>query len=186
MAGMSARLIHVSPVSPVLVRGVRAVEVGPEQVMFVGNTAFNLEDAQNDPMSEAMAILADGRVIGFYRLDFAPNTVLGHNLGALTVGVRAFALDRSQQGNGYGARAMIAAARDVQVRYPDYRLMILAVNCRNRLAFASYRRAGFIDTGQFIPGGRAGPQHVMLRFIPRADAADEPITPASVTADLSS
>ena len=49
-------LIHVAPVTPTLASGVRAVQVSAEQAAFVGNTAFNLLDAQSDPASEPMAI----------------------------------------------------------------------------------------------------------------------------------
>ena len=49
-----------------------------------------------------MAILARRRVIGFYRLDFAPNAVTGRSFGAPSVGLRAFMLDT-------GSRAAVTA-----------------------------------------------------------------------------
>ncbi len=159
-------LIHVAPVTPTLAAGVRAVEVSPAQSAYVGNTAFNLLDAQSDANSEAMAILANGRVIGFYRLDFAPRAVLGRELGTPHVGVRAFCIDHRQQGRGHGARAAAAMAEDVRRRHPDRRLMVLAVHVRNRIGIAAYQRAGFVHNGQYMPGGRAGPQLVMFRLLP--------------------
>lgn len=157
-------LIHVAPVTPTLAAGVRAVEVGPDQAQYVGNAAFNLQDAESDPLSEPMAILANGRVIGFYRLDFAPNSVIGRSLGAPHIGIRAFCVDHRQQGRGYGAHAVSALAADVLKRHPDRRLLVLAVNARNRIAIATYKRTGFIHNGHYVPGGRAGPQLVMFRF----------------------
>ena len=112
--------------------GVRAVQVSAEQAAFVGNTAFNLLDAQSDPASEPMAILANGRVIGFYRLDFAPRSVVGRDLGTPHAGIRAFCLDRAQQGHGYGMRAAIAMANDLARRHRDRRMLVLAVHCCNR------------------------------------------------------
>ena len=41
--------------------------------------------------------------------------------------------------------------------------LLLAVHCRNRRAISTYRDAGFVDTGRWLNGGRAGPVHVMLR-----------------------
>lgn len=161
-------LIHVAPVSAAIAAGVRAVEVTVAQAQFVGNTAFNLMDAEQDPASEPMAILADAEVVGFYRLDFASNTVLGRALGAPTVGLRAFAIDRRRQGLGYGVRAIDAMARDLGKRHPDRRLVLLAVNCCNHGAVSAYRAAGFVATGELMRGGRAGPQHVMLRYLPAA------------------
>ena len=164
-------LIHVAPVTPTLAVGVRAVQVSSEQATYVGNTAFNLLDAESDPQSEPMAILANGRVIGFYRLDFAPRSVIGRDLGAPHVGIRAFCIDRAQQGHGYGARAVSAMADDLSRHHPDRRMLLLAVHCRNRIAIASYQQAGFIHDGNYLPGGRAGPQQVMLRFQPAGQPA---------------
>lgn len=159
-------LIHVAAVTPTLAAGVRAVEVAPAQAQYVGNTAFNLANADSDPLSEAMAILCNGRVIGFYRLDFAPNAVIGRSLGAPHVGIRAFCIDHRQQGHGYGTRAVSAMAIDLGKRHPDRRVLALAVHACNRGAIASYQRAGFVHNGAYIPGGRAGPQLVMLRYQP--------------------
>lgn len=155
--------IRVQPVMAPLAAGVRALEVWPEQRDYVGDAAFNLDQAHADPLSEAMAILAGDRVIGFYRLDFAPHAVVGRAMGAPSVGLRAFMLDRRQQGRGYGPRAALALCQDLGRRHPQRRLLVLLVNCRNRAAIATYRKAGFVDSGELHRGGRAGPQHLMLR-----------------------
>ena len=67
--------VHVQPITPTLAASVRALRVAPGQHDYVGDPAFNLDDAQRDPRSEAMAILAGDDVIGFYRLDLAANAV---------------------------------------------------------------------------------------------------------------
>ena len=157
--------IAVWPVGPALADAVRALQVAPAQRDYVGDTAFNLEQALADPQSEAMAILADDAVAGFYRLDFAPNAVIGRDLGAPSVGLRAFMLDRAWQGRGLGARATTALCADLQRRHPSRRLLLLTVNCRNVAAIAAYRRAGCVDSGELFRGGRAGPQHLMLRAL---------------------
>ena len=159
----SNAMIRVQPVTAALAVDVRALQVAPGQRDYVGDAAFNLEQALVDPSSEAMAILADDRVVGFYRLDFAPNAVAGRSFGAPSVGLRAFMLDVAQQGRGYGTRAALALCDDLQRRHPRCRLLVLMVNCRNRAAVAAYRKAGFVDTGELHRGGRAGPQHLMLR-----------------------
>ncbi|WP_158601787.1 GNAT family N-acetyltransferase [Solilutibacter pythonis] len=153
--------IRVVPVTPTLAAGVRAIELGREQSMFVGDVAFNLDDALRDDASEAMAVIAGDRPIGFYRLDFAPRAVLGRALGMPHVGLRAFCIDHRLQGIGLGHAAVSAMIRDVPRRHAERRLMVLAVHCRNRAAIATYRRAGFVATGEWQPGGRAGPQQLM-------------------------
>jgi len=144
---------------------VRALSVSAEQYRYVGDTAFNLSDTLRDPMGEAMAVFAEGTVVGFYRLDFAPNAVVGRSLGAPSVGLRAFAIDLRHQGRGYGAAAMVACCDDLRRRHPDRAFVVLTVNCINAPAIAAYRKAGFIDTGQLFHGGSAGPQHVMLHSL---------------------
>lgn len=162
---MTSTTIHVQPVTPALAAGVRALQVAPAQRDYVGDAAFNLAQAQADPLSEAMAILADDTVIGFYRLDFAPNAVAGRASGAPSVGLRAFMLDLAQQGRGHGTRAAVAMCADLRRRHPQRRLLLLAVNCRNRAAVAAYRKAGFVETGELQRGGRAGPLQLMLRAL---------------------
>lgn len=164
MSVVTAR-VHVAPITDpdeAAARGVRHLRVADDQTRFVGDTAFNLGDTLRDPMSEAMAVYADDEVVGFYRLDFAPNAVVGRSLGAPAVGLRAFVIDHRRQGRGYGARAMRACCEDLRRRHPDRALLVLTVNLSNPVAIAAYLRAGFTDTGELFHGGSAGPQHIML------------------------
>jgi RimJ/RimL family protein N-acetyltransferase len=154
--------VHVEPVTPASADAVRALQVKPGQAAYVGDPAFNLANTQLDPLSEAMAVLADDRVVGFYRLDFAPNTIIGRPYGVPVVGLRAFLIDARAQGRGLGTRAAVAMCEDVRRRHPQRRLLLLAVHCRNQAGIAAYRRAGFVGTGELLAGGRAGPQQLML------------------------
>ena len=127
--------VRVGVVSPMLAPAVRALQVAPEQLQFVGDTAYNLEQTRLDPNSEAMAVLAGERVVGFYRLDFSVEAIAGRALGE-----------------------PVSASR----RHPQRRLLALTVNVRNQAAIAVYLKAGFYDTGELYHGGSAGPQHLML------------------------
>ena len=164
--------VQVAPVAPAMADAVRGLQLNPEQSLYVGDPAFNLANAQLDPLSEAMAVLADGCVIGFYRLDFAPNAISGRAFDASSVGVRAFLIDAREQGRGYGARAALALCEDVRRRHPQRRLLVLAVHCRNRAGVAMYRKAGFVETGELLGGGRGGPQYLMLRSLDPTVAAE--------------
>ena len=154
--------VRVGVVSPMLAPAVRTLQVAPEQLQFVGDTAYNLEQTRLDPNSEAMAVLAGERVVGFYRLDFCVEAIAGRALGEPSVGLRAYAIDRREQGRGYGTAAMRACIEDLRRRHPQRRLLALTVNVRNRAAIAAYLKAGFYDTGELYHGGSAGPQHLML------------------------
>ena len=153
----------VRVVTPALIDPVCALQVSAEQAAYVGEPAFNLGNALQDPLSEAMAILSDDAVVGFYRLDFSPHAIAGCAYVAGSVGLRAFLIDRRRQGHGLGVQAALAMCADLVLRHPQRRVVLLAVHARNRAAVATYRRAGFVDTGTLLGGGRAGPQHLMLR-----------------------
>jgi RimJ/RimL family protein N-acetyltransferase len=155
--------LHVAPVAPEREAAVRALRVAAGQRHFVGDIAFNLDDALGDPRSEAMSILVGDVVVGFYRLDFTPTVVARRALDAASAGLRAFCLDLDWQGRGLGTRAVLACCEDLRARHPGIRLLALNVDCRNVAAINAYRKAGFVDTGELYPGGSAGPQHLMLR-----------------------
>ena len=159
----AASRVRVAPVDTVPAAAVLELSVAPEQRVFVGDTAFNILDAGRDPLSDAMAVLAGERVVGFYRLDRAPCTVAGRDLDEPTLGLRALFIDQRLQGRGYGTAAIEACCHDARQRHPQRRLLALAVHCSNRAAIATYLRAGFHDTGERLPGGAAGPQQLMLR-----------------------
>ena len=166
--------ITVAPVSPALAAATGALRVAPDQIAYVGDVAFNLIDAQRDPLSDAMAVLADDRVVGFYRLDFAPDAVAGRDWGEPALGLRAMLIDVSVQGRGYGAQALQACCDDARQRHPQRRLLALAVHSSNHRALGVYRRAGFDDSGQRLPGGAAGPQYVLLRrLLPSPPSPEE-------------
>ena len=157
--------VTVRQVTPALAAGVRALRVAPEQYPFVGDVQDNLIHALACPRSEAMAILRGDPVIGFYRIDFAPQVASLDALGGAYAGLRAMMIDRDSQGRGLGTRALDACCADLRLRHPRLRLLALNVNCANPAAIRAYRKAGFVDTGELHFGGRAGPQHLMVRWL---------------------
>jgi GNAT superfamily N-acetyltransferase len=165
--------LHVVPLTQAWAERVGALEVGPGQDAYVGSPRFNVVNTLADPRSEGMVVVLGETAIGSYRLDFSPNAITGQRYAAASVGLRAFLIDRRYQGRGLGARAALAMCEDLPARHADRRVLLLAVHCRNRAAVATYRHAGFIDTGRCLAGGRAGPQHLMLRELhpPRAAVA---------------
>ena len=155
--------VSVAPVTPDLERRVQALRVDPDQYAFVGDVQANLLHAQVSPASEPMAILADGEVVGFYRIDLRPGAIDGCDYGRACAALRSMLIDRQRQGQGLGPRALSACCADLERRHPQLRLLALTVNCVNHPAIRAYRRAGFVDTGQLYFGGSRGPQHLMLR-----------------------
>lgn len=157
--------VHLLPPGTVLGLG-----VADDQRVYIGDTALNAADAERDPLSDAMVVLAGERPVGFYRLDRAARTVCGRELDEPTLGLRALFIDQRVQGRGFGRAAIEACCEDARQRYPERRLLILAVHACNRPAIATYLRSGFHDTGERLAGGAAGPQVVMIKRLQPADS----------------
>jgi len=165
--------LRVVRLTPALAERAAALQVTPEQRAYVGDPAVNVVDTLRDPRSEGMAILCGDLLVGSYRLDFSPNAITGRPYAPASVGLRAFLIDHRQQRRGFGVRAAIALCEDLARRHPQRRVLLLAVHGRNRAGIATYRKAGFVDTGTWLAGGRAGPQQLMLR------ALDAPVAAAA-------
>ena len=148
-ARMAPAFIHVARVSPTLAAGIRAISVAPWRRRETGNIAFNLEAADADPHSEAMALLADGRIIGFYRLDRHPAIPLATGR-ADALALRDLAIEAAHTLPDIEMRAMTAIAADIARRHPTLRLLFATAPCDQRDLMAMYRRAGFVDTLSLI------------------------------------
>lgn len=161
--------LRVVPVTPEIAAAVRALRAEPAQYAFVGDVVANLIHAQACPASEPMAILADGEVVGFYRIDLHPGIVDGCDYADACAALRCLLIDRSRQGHGLGTRALQACCEDLEHRHPQLRMLALTVNCGNAGAIRAYRKTGFVDSGRLYFGGRAGPQHLLLRRLGSTD-----------------
>jgi len=157
--------LRVVRLTAALADQVGALQVAPEQRAYVGDPVVNVVDTLRDVGSEGMAIVCGDTVIGSYRLDFSPNAITGRPYAPASVGLRAFLVDHRFQRRGLGACGAHALCADLQLRHPSRQVLLLAVHARNRAGIATYRKAGFIDTGVLLAGGRAGPQHLMLRAL---------------------
>ncbi|HST44356.1 MAG TPA: GNAT family N-acetyltransferase [Luteimonas sp.] len=155
--------VAVAPVTDESEAAVRALQVSPSQVAYVGDVGSNLDNARRDRGSEAMAIRVDGAVAGFYRIDRVVSVVSRWPPGDGCIALRAFLLDVRWQGRGLGVQALHACCDDLGRRHPLARVLALNVHCANVAAVRAYRAAGFIDSGELVNGGSAGPQHLMVR-----------------------
>ena len=135
----------------------------PDQGDFVSPVAVTLADSLLCEGSEPMAILLGNRPIGFYRLEESVRSIAGRDMDCPALGLRSFLIDQYWQGRGLGRSVMAAVFADVQARHRQIEALVLTVNCRNAPALALYLGTGFVDTGELQLGGRAGPQHLLVR-----------------------
>lgn len=135
------------------------------QALYAGDIAFNVDNAMSASDSDAMVVVLARTVIGFYRLDYPRPACAQQAVDRYTVTLRTFALDLAWQGRGLGAQTLHACFADLARRRPDRRLLMLNVHVANTVAAHVYRRTGFVDSGELLPGGPAGPQRLLLRAL---------------------
>ncbi|MCW2984489.1 MAG: family N-acetyltransferase [Conexibacter sp.] len=153
--------VTLAPLDAALRPAVLAIDVAPEQVRFGGVPAQSVPAADREPARESVVVLRDGVPVGYFQLD--TRSVPGAPAGADILGLRAFAIDRSVQGQGVGTAAMAALPAYVRERFPQRRFVALTVNADNPVAIRLYANTGFFDVGSgMYHGGASGPQHVLL------------------------
>lgn len=137
---------------------VKSIELMEEQIQFAGTAQDFLQDKDESVL--LYITKSDGHVVGFFKIDTAyPTTYEFCPSGS--VGLRAFAIDKKQQGKGLGTRAVKALLAFYQGQINGDSNIYLTVNCKNPAARVCYLKSGFEDTGELYLGGPAGPQHIM-------------------------
>ncbi len=159
-------VIRVTPANDSLQAALLQLGVSGSQEAYVGQIGNLLADAASCPDAEPMAIRLEDEPVGYYRIDPHPRSVAGRDFDVPALGLRAFFIDTRWQGRGLGTLALTALLEDVIERHADARLLVLSVNVSNHAAIRLYQRAGFTRSGELYHGGRAGPQHLMLRTLP--------------------
>ena len=100
-----------------------------------------------------LSLVVSGLLSGWcFRILVTPTRLLG---------LRAFFIDSSNQGKGYGKAAAMELKPYLVREYSSYSSIALTVNGNNPAAYKCYLGAGFEDTGALYQGGKAGPQHIM-------------------------
>ena len=130
-----------------------------------------------DPLRMALAGLAEdsrrpyviesnGRAVGVLTLQSGAARLAGWPDDHSAWLLRGFLIDRRHQGRGLGQKAAAAAVATAEKLTARHRTgetgVVLSVNEANPAGLAAYRRAGFVDQGQYN-GGAAGPQRIMFR-----------------------
>jgi RimJ/RimL family protein N-acetyltransferase len=136
------------------------LELAParDQEPFSGAARDSLPEAERDPQRLPVAILADGRPVGFFVLDQAGHESIADSTAVL---LRAFFVDARWQRQGFAAAALKLLPGFVHSRMPHVSTVVLTVNTRNVAALKAYLRGGFRDTRELDHSGSLGPQHVL-------------------------
>ncbi|KKD58826.1 hypothetical protein RN22_19240 [Grimontia sp. AD028] len=129
-----------------------------EQVKFTAPPENFISDV--DENITRFLIVQDDVIVGYFKIDSAFNSEIVSD-GNTGVGLRSFAIDCRYQGKGIGKKAVSLLADSISLEFPDVSWLYLTVNCKNMVAYQTYLKGGFEDTGSLYHGGPVGPQHVM-------------------------
>ncbi|MDC0658042.1 GNAT family N-acetyltransferase [Leisingera sp. SS27] len=150
--------IALRPVSREEFDLVAHIQVEPDQVRFSGTVAQAFQEDEDGV--DFHAILDGPRAVGFFKIDRLYHET--YNFAqANELGLRAFMIDRNEQGKGYATAAVAAFKTYLPAHYPDRSAVVLTVNMQNPGAVRCYRKGGFADTGGIHPHGLAGPQYIL-------------------------
>ncbi|MFD2177711.1 GNAT family N-acetyltransferase [Veronia pacifica] len=151
-------MIHIERLTESHIDAVKLITLADEQVKFAGTSEEFLADG--DATTHLFVIISDDTVVGFFKIDtaYASNY---HFCPETGLGLRAFVIDRKQQGKGLGTASVKALIPSIKQHYPQRDCIYLTVNCKNPAAKACYLKGGFTDTGEKYLGGAAGPQNIM-------------------------
>ncbi|QAX30319.1 GNAT family N-acetyltransferase [Leisingera sp. NJS204] len=134
------------------------IQVEPDQIRYSGTVAQAFEE--NEDGVDFHAILDGSRAVGFFKIDRLYHETYSF-AGPDELGLRAFMIDREEQGKGYATAAVAALTPYLAAQYPARRAVVLTVNMQNFGAIRCYCKGGFADTGGIHPHGIAGPQHIL-------------------------
>ncbi|OBY24471.1 GNAT family N-acetyltransferase [Leisingera sp. JC1] len=137
---------------------VRHIQVEPDQTRFSGTVAQAFEEDEEGV--DFHAILNGTRAVGFFKTDRLYHETYDF-ADADTLGLRAFMVDRAEQGKGYATAAVAALRNYLPGHYTGRAAVLLTVNMQNPGAVRCYLKGGFQDTGGIYPHGIAGPQHIL-------------------------
>lgn len=137
---------------------VQAIQLSDEQVKFAGTASEFLLDGSET--THLQVIKSDNEVVGFFKLDLAYAEYYEF-CSEGSIGLRAFVVDKNQQGKGIGTGTVKVLFPYLKANYSAYESIYLTVNCKNPAAFNCYKKGGFKDTNEQYLGGAAGPQFIM-------------------------
>jgi len=144
------------------IESVKNVHLAEEQIKFAGTAEQFLLDGSKT--THLHVIKLDYCVVGFFKIDIAYSSTYRFCPEG-GIGLRAFAIDKNQQGKGIGTKAVEALLPYLKAHYGNYNAIYLTVNCKNPGAKMCYQKGGFESLDDKYLDGAAGPQYIMRKKI---------------------
>ena len=130
-----------------------------EQLRFTGTPkdAIDLSNAEQNRYS--ILAVKNEQLVTFFSLHKGEG-VKPFSTNDNAILIRSFSTDFHQQGKGYGKNALMLTPEFVRSHFIGINEIVLAVNVKNEIAQALYKKCGYIDKG-VREMGRSGELIVM-------------------------
>lgn len=119
------------------------------------------EGVFTDDQKSIISILYDDIPVGFFILDKAQENQKC-TISNSSILLRSFSINPSFQGKGLGKKSMLLLTDYMYKNFPHIKEITLSVNIKNKNAYYTYLKSGFIDTEKYIDG-IMGPQHILSK-----------------------
>lgn len=141
----------------------RALHLRPsaDQEKWSGTAGTIIVQAKSAENQHVFVILDGDEPAGLFVLDTAPYIPLP----GIDLQLHSFFIDQTFQGKGLATTAITDVAHVVKTHLPDKKLLGLAVNVQNPIAYRLYRVHGFTESDQKYLGGARGPEHMLWMAI---------------------
>lgn len=130
-----------------------------EQLRFTGTPKDSIDLSNTEENRYSILAVENEQLVTFFSLHkgegvnpFSPNDD--------AILIRSFSTDFHQQGKGYGKKALMLIPEFVRSNFIGIDEIVLAVNIKNEIAQALYKKCGYIDEG-VRKMGRSGELIVM-------------------------
>lgn len=140
------------------IQKVLQLQIKAEQTQFVSPIATMLLTQQ--PSEDCHLLVLEDEIVGFFFIDRDYSQRYDFSEPG-EIGLLGYFVDSGRQGQGIGKAGVQGLKDYLQIQYPQARVVVLTVNCKNTGAIKAYLAGGFEDTQQLYLGGRSGPQHIM-------------------------
>ncbi|MEG0915748.1 MAG: GNAT family N-acetyltransferase [Myroides sp.] len=121
------------------------------------------EGVFTDDQKSIISILYDDIPVGFFILDKAQENQKC-TISRSSILLRSFSINPSFQGKGLGKKSMLLLTDYMDKNFPHIKEITLSVNIKNKNAYYTYLKSGFIDTEKYIDG-IMGPQHILSKNV---------------------
>ena len=117
-----------------------------EQLQFTGTPKDSIDLSNAEQNRYSILAVKNEQMVTFFSLHKGEG-VKPYSTNDNAILIRSFSTDFHQQGKGYAKNALLLVPEFVRSNFMGINEIVLAVNIKNEMAQALYKKCGYIDEG---------------------------------------